>query len=146
MSPGLLGGILGATTSLNGVPPAILLARDRLAPRAFQADLAVYFIASNAVALTLLALRRQFATAAFVPLVIWLPIALLGNLAGTAIGTRLPVAQFRVLTYTVIFLAGLVTTLDGIGPGATLTILGPCRDRLPGPRRPGPPGPNPSRP
>ncbi len=106
---GLLGGLLGATTSLNGVPPAILLARDRLAPRAFQADLAVYFIASNAIALALLAARHRFATAAFSPLAIWLPVALLGNIVGSVIGTRLPADRFRILTYSVVFLAGVVT-------------------------------------
>lgn len=106
---GLLGGILGTTTSLNGVPPAILLARARLAPRAFHADLAVYFVASNACALALLAARGQFATAALGPLVIWLPVALVGNLTGSALGTRLPAHYFRILTYVVVFLAGVVT-------------------------------------
>lgn len=106
---GLLGGILGVTTSLNGVPPAILLARDRLAPRAFQADLAVYFIASNALALALLAVRGRFVTAAFLPLVLWLPVALLGNIVGGSIGTRLPDRTFHTLTYVIVFLAGVIT-------------------------------------
>lgn len=108
---GLLGGLLGTTTSLNGVPPALLLARDRLAPRPFQADLAVYFVASNLIALALLAARGQLATAAFATLVVWLPTALLGNLLGVGIGTRLPVVTFRALTYAVVFVAGVVTVV-----------------------------------
>jgi len=108
---GLLGGILGVTTSLNGVPPAILLARDRLAPRAFQADLAVYFIASNALALALLAVRGRFVTAALPPIALWLPAALLGNIVGSTLGVRLPERAFRTLTYVVVFLAGVTTVL-----------------------------------
>lgn len=108
---GLLGGVLGVTTSLNGVPPAILLARDRLAPRAFQADLAVYFVASNVIALALLAVRGRFATAALLPLILWLPAAFLGNSVGTAMGTRLPDRTFRTLTYVIVFLAGVVTVM-----------------------------------
>jgi uncharacterized membrane protein YfcA len=106
---GLLGGILGVTTSLNGVPPAILLARDRLAPRAFQADLAVYFVASNAIALGLLAVRGRFATAALIPITLWLPVALIGNIVGSTLGGRLPDRAFRTLTYVVVFVAGIVT-------------------------------------
>ena len=108
---GFLGGILGVTTSLNGVPPAILLARDRLAPRAFQADLAVYFIASNTIALGLLAVRGRFATAAFLPIALWLPVALLGNLLGSTFGVRLPDRMFRTLTYVVVFAAGVTTMI-----------------------------------
>lgn len=108
---GLLGGILGVTTSLNGVPPAILLSRDRLAPRAFQADLAVYFIASNIIALALLAARGRFVMAAFPPLVLWLSVALLGNIMGGTMGTRLPDRTFRTLTYAIVFLAGIITVV-----------------------------------
>ncbi len=108
---GLLGGILGVTTSLNGVPPAILLARDRLTPRAFQADLAVYFVASNTIALALLAVRGRFALAALPPLALWLPAALLGNIVGSTLGTRLPDRTFRALTYVVVFFAGIITVL-----------------------------------
>ena len=36
-----------SSTSLNGVAPVLLLARDRASPRSFMADLALYFVASN---------------------------------------------------------------------------------------------------
>lgn len=108
---GLLGGLLGVTTSLNGVPPAILLARERLAPRAFQADLAVYFVASNAIALGLLAVRGRFVAAALPPLAVWLPVALLGNIVGGTLGMRLPERAFRALAYAVVFMAGVVTVI-----------------------------------
>src|SRR3954470_3306728 len=41
VAAGFAGGFLGATTSLNGVAPVLLLARDKAAPRSFIADLAV---------------------------------------------------------------------------------------------------------
>jgi hypothetical protein len=108
---GFLGGILGVTTSINGVPPAILLARDRLAPRAFQADLAVYFIASNTIALGLLAVRGRFVTADLLPIALWLPVALLGNMVGIMLSGRLPDRVFRMLTYMVVFAAGVITVI-----------------------------------
>src|SRR5207253_6555248 len=54
LAAGFLGGVLGTTTSLTGIPPALLLARRRLAQHAFFADLAVYFVASSAVGLVIL--------------------------------------------------------------------------------------------
>jgi uncharacterized protein len=107
---GMLGGFCGATSSLSGVPPAILLARDRVAPRSFQADLALYFLCSNFLTLALLAWRGGLATGALFPAVaLWLPGALAGNLAGVWFSARLPDQAFRRLTLLVAFLAGLVT-------------------------------------
>ena len=109
---GLLGGFFGATSSINGVPPAILLARDRVAPRSFQADLALYFVLSNALTLALLGWRGTFATEAIYPTaLLWLPGSLLGNLVGAILSTRLPERLFRWLTLVVSFLAGAVTAL-----------------------------------
>src|SRR3954462_15127671 len=44
---GFAGGFLGSSTSLNGVAPVLLLARDKAAPRSFLADLAMYFVGAN---------------------------------------------------------------------------------------------------
>lgn len=38
---GLGGGFLASTTSLNGVVPVLLLARERVAPGSFMADLSL---------------------------------------------------------------------------------------------------------
>lgn len=109
---GWLGGVLGATTSLNGIPPAILLARDRSAPRNFQADLAVYFACSNAIALLVLAARGVFVPHALAPTaLVWLPGALLGNTIGTTFGGRLPNRLFLYLAFTLAGIAGGVTAL-----------------------------------
>jgi uncharacterized membrane protein YfcA len=107
-----LGGVLGATTSLNGIPPAILLARDRSAPRSFQADLALYFVCSNAIGLALLAARGTFIGHALIPTaLVWVPGALLGNAIGTALGGRLPDRHFLSLAFALAGIAGAVTAL-----------------------------------
>lgn len=107
---GLFGGFCGATSSLNGVPPALLLARDRLAPSSFQANLALYFVLSNALTLALLGWRGTFATAAIFPTaLLWLPGSLAGNLIGAILSTRLPARTFRIITLVVAFAAGAIT-------------------------------------
>jgi uncharacterized membrane protein YfcA len=109
---GWLGGVLGATTSLNGIPPAILMARDRAAPRSFQADLALYFTCSNAIGLALLAARGAFVGHALVPTaLVWMPGALIGNAIGTALGGRLPVRLFLAIAFALAGIAGAVTAL-----------------------------------
>ena len=42
---------------------------------------------------------------------VWLPGSLLGNLAGTIVGPRLPEAGFRRATLAIVFLAGAITAL-----------------------------------
>ena len=109
---GFLGGVLGTTTSLSGVPPVLLLARERAAARSFQADLATYFVVANTIALALLSARGALVRQALFPAAaLWLPGALLGNFAGVALGTRLPERAFRWLTLAIAFTAGAVTAL-----------------------------------
>jgi uncharacterized protein len=112
VAAGFFGGFLGASTSLNGVAPVLLLARDKASPRSFLADLAMYFVASNAIGLIVLAvqgaLREDALTGAFL---LWLPGSVIGNWLGTTLGPRLPELAFRRLTLAVVFVAGGVTAL-----------------------------------
>jgi uncharacterized protein len=113
VAAGFAGGFLGATTSLNGVAPVLLLARDKAAPRSFIADLAVYFVASNAIALGLLAQGGALSHRALFPAaVLWLPGSLAANWFGSTVGPRLPEAAFRRLTLAIIFVAGALTALS----------------------------------
>ncbi|HET8628016.1 MAG TPA: sulfite exporter TauE/SafE family protein [Thermomicrobiales bacterium] len=112
LAAGFLGGFLGATISLNGVPAVLLLARDRASPYSVQADLALYFVVSNAIGLGLLALRHALVAPALYPAaLLWLPGALLGNYAGVALGARLPQRAFRYLALAIACAAGVVTAL-----------------------------------
>src|SRR5918998_4701739 len=54
LAAGFAGGFLGAATSLNGLAPVLLLAREKAAPRSVLADLALYFTVSNAIGLAIL--------------------------------------------------------------------------------------------
>jgi uncharacterized membrane protein YfcA len=109
---GFFGGFLGASTSLNGVAPVLLLARDKASPRSFLADLAMYFVASNAIGLAILSiqgeLREDALSEAFL---LWLPGSIVGNWLGTTLGPRLPEVAFRHLTLAVVFVAGGVTAI-----------------------------------
>jgi uncharacterized membrane protein YfcA len=108
---GFLGGFMAASTSLNGVAPVLLLARTA-SPRSFMADMAVYFVGSNAIGLLLLAADRTLSEDALYPaFLLWLPGSLLGNWLGTTLGPRLPEVAFRRLTLAIVFVAGGVTAI-----------------------------------
>jgi uncharacterized protein len=112
VAAGFAGGFLGAATSLNGVAPVLLLARDKAAPRSIIADLALYFVASNAIGLAVLLVQGALDSEALFPaFVLWLPGSIAGNWAGTVVGPRLPELAFRRLTLAIVFAAGGVTAL-----------------------------------
>jgi uncharacterized membrane protein YfcA len=108
---GFLGGLLGTTTSLLGVPPALLLARRRLATATFFADLSVYFVATAAIGLAVLAAEGHFDAGAGRAFIWWLPGVLVANAIGTTAGLRVPAAVFRRYTLGLAFVAGVVTAL-----------------------------------
>ena len=115
LAAGFLGGFLGAATSLNGIAPVLLLARDKAAPRSFLADLALYFVASNAIGLIILAAAGGFATDALFPaFVVWLPGSMVANWLGTTLTPRLPELAFRRLTLAIVFVAGGMTTVSAL--------------------------------
>jgi uncharacterized protein len=110
---GCLGGVLGATTSLNGVPPVLLLASEQTAPRRFQGELALFFILTNIATLSLLAWRGRLPDSAALPLAtLWLAVSLVANHVGTSLGGRLPTAIFRRLALALAFGAGVMTVVS----------------------------------
>ena len=111
VAAGFAGGLLGTTTSLIGIPPALLLTHRRLPARGFIADLALYFIATAAIGLVVLGLEGQLSSEAGRAFVWWLPGVLVANAIGTSLGLRLPAATFRRLTLAVAFMAGVVTAV-----------------------------------
>ena len=111
LAAGFAGGLLGTTTSLIGVPPALLLTRRRLPAMSFFADLSVYFVATAAIGLGVLAAHEQFSGEAARAFAWWLPAVLVANVIGTSLGLRLPAATFRRLTLGLAFVAGIVTAV-----------------------------------
>lgn len=113
---GILGGFLGITTSMNGPPPVILLSRQNAEPREFVADMAVYLIFSNGLALALIGLGGGLsADRVGLLLACWLPGAILGNALGLTYGGRLPVGPFRWLTLGLVMVTGLATVVTSVG-------------------------------
>ena len=108
---GFAGGFLASTTSLNGVAPVLLLARERAEPLSFMADLAIYYVVSSGLALAMLVVEGTLVLDAFAAVALWLPGALLGNLLGTSFASRLPGEVFRRVTLFVAFGAGALTAL-----------------------------------
>ena len=108
---GFLGGLLGTTTSLIGVPPALLLARQRLVARSFISDLSVYFIATSALGLVVLRADGTFDADALPAVALWLPGAFAANAYGTRVGLRAREQVFQRLTIGLGFLAGIITVL-----------------------------------
>ena len=101
VAAGFAGGFLGAATSLNGVAPVLLLARDKAAPQAFQADLALYFVAANAIGLLFLTLQGAIDEEALFPTASAVAAGLAGGQLGghraraAAAGGRVPPARAR---------------------------------------------------
>uniref|UniRef100_A0A831T8I7 Probable membrane transporter protein n=1 Tax=Thermorudis peleae TaxID=1382356 RepID=A0A831T8I7_9BACT len=110
MLTGFLSGVLGTTTSLSGVPLIFYLSRLGLEPARFIADLAVYFVLTNAAGLFLMLVNGALAPDALLTTTaIWLPGALLGTLLGVRLGTRLPAPHFRTLVLAAALGAGVLT-------------------------------------
>ncbi|SFQ21838.1 MULTISPECIES: sulfite exporter TauE/SafE family protein [Actinomadura] len=110
LAAGAGGGFLGVTTSLNGVPPALLLTRDRVEQMSFVADLTVYFIVSNALTLALLTATDPDVLAPLGRYVaFWLPAGILGNQLGIRAAGRIPYRVFRGISLGVILTAGCAT-------------------------------------
>jgi uncharacterized membrane protein YfcA len=112
---GVLGGFLGITTSMNGPPPVILLSHRNVPPREFIADMAVYLLVCNVLALTVLGLVGGLSLDRVgLLLACWLPGAVLGNTVGVTYGSRLPPRPFRLLTLGLVVVTGLTTVATAL--------------------------------
>jgi len=114
VTAGALGGFLGSTTSLNGVPPALLLTGSRATTRSLVADLAAYFVAGNVLTLLILLVRGHPPPSAGIwpMLALWVPVSLVANFVGITLGPRLPQLLFRRLTLVVISISGALSTVQ----------------------------------
>ncbi|WP_404314821.1 sulfite exporter TauE/SafE family protein [Prescottella equi] len=109
---GVVGGFMTSTTSLGGPPPVLLMQRARVPPPTFIADLAGYFVVTNAFALVFL-----FAKGAMPQAGVWtvLPLfvlaAMLGNAVGLRIARRMSTAIFRSVVIALVIAAGAVALI-----------------------------------
>jgi uncharacterized membrane protein YfcA len=110
---GFTGGYLSTTTSLNGPPAALMLARARLPPIAFIADLAGYFVATNVLSLAILGIHHEIPRAVLWPLLpLCLVAAVAGNQFGGWVGRRLPARVFRIGVIVLVVTAGMITAVS----------------------------------
>lgn len=110
---GFAGGVLGSTTSLSGIPPALLLASEDTEPKALLADLAVFFVVGNTIARVFLTIQGALAPAALFPAaLLWLPGAVLANALGLSVGERISKRLFQFMTLSLAFAAGLATIIQ----------------------------------
>lgn len=115
LTAGGLGGFLGPTTSLNGMPPALLLTGSRATARTLVADMAAYFVVSNGLTLlALLVTGNGGSTEVLGQLAVWLPVGVLANYVGITLGPRLPQLLFRRLTLVVIAVSGATSTIQAL--------------------------------
>lgn len=107
---GACSGLMGVTTSLNGIPPAVLLARSGASVRTRLADLSVFFAIGNCLTLAALSLTRDIA---FVPASAntfgWLLAGVAGNAVGVRLAGFLDVRRFDALTIALVLLSGLAS-------------------------------------
>lgn len=111
---GFAGGLLGTSTSLIGVPPALLLTRRAVPTKSFIADLATYFVATSAIGLGVLVLNGHFSREGGEAFLWWLPGVVVANLLGTSAALRLPLEAFRTLVLALAFVAGLATAATSV--------------------------------
>ncbi|PSL00633.1 hypothetical protein CLV63_101107 [Murinocardiopsis flavida] len=104
---GAAGGVLGVTTSLNGLVPALVLRGDGAGPRGYVANLAAYFVIGNAIMLAVLLAAGE--GAAQTPLwtaMVWLAAGLAGNALGVRVLDRIPERLFHRVTLAVVLVSG----------------------------------------
>lgn len=113
---GATSGLLGVTTSLNGVPPAILLAQSGAAVRTRLADLSVFFVVSDLVILVVLGHGTGTAVLAGPVSWLWLAAGLAGNFVGLHVSRHITPHRFDSMTVLLVVLSGaasLVTAATG---------------------------------
>jgi uncharacterized protein len=112
LAAGFVSGYLSTTTSLNGPPIVLLLARAGLPPLSFIADLAAYFTLTNALSLLILLDRGAVPTDLLWPdLPVLVAIAVVGNFLGLRLARELPARGFRAAVIGVVILVGALTAI-----------------------------------
>ncbi len=105
---GASSGLLGVTTSLNGVPPAVLLARSGASVQTRLADLSVFFTIGNCFTLVAIAAGHGLSTSQGSSLLAaWILAGMLGNAFGLHLAHSLDERRFELLTIVLVLLSGV---------------------------------------
>lgn len=110
---GLISGYLATSVSLNGPPVAALLGRAELPVRVFIANLACYFLCTNAISLGTLAVTGGLPRHGLLPaLPVLLLAAIAGNQLGTAVSGSIPRRAFAKVVALLVLVSGVTTALS----------------------------------
>jgi uncharacterized membrane protein YfcA len=94
---GALSGVLTTSTGINGPPVVVYLQDRRLVPLAFRGTLAVFFLVSNVLSLTLFAVSGVLSWRTLLLFAFALPSVFAGNRIGHELVGRLSEVAFRLL-------------------------------------------------
>ena len=111
---GLVAGVVNGATALSGLVIVLALSFTTIAPAAMRATLVVYFFASDAVVLGILAADGSVQGSLFARVLVGVPLLALGIYIGSKAFRRSSVETFRRATLAmlvVISLVGLVRTI-----------------------------------
>ncbi|MDT2006971.1 sulfite exporter TauE/SafE family protein [Rhodococcus opacus] len=93
---GAVAGALGIVASLNGVPPAVMYAREGRSAISTLADLAGFLVASSALSAVVVVMSEPRDTGTIlIGVACWLPVALAVTAISTRFARRLPADTFR---------------------------------------------------
>lgn len=116
VTAGACSGLMAVTTSLNGIPPAVLLARSGASVRTRLADLSVFFALGNCLVLAVLV-----ATSADGPVLpwstsalVWLVAGVAGNAVGLCLAAHIDAHRFDRLTVALVLLSGAAALVGGL--------------------------------
>lgn len=108
-------GMLGVTTSLNGIPPAVLLARSDAPVRTRLADLSGFFVVGNCLTLAALAVVAGVpVTEASPTTATWLLAGMVGNAVGLRLAGAIDRNRFDDLTIALVVLSGLASLVGAV--------------------------------
>lgn len=108
-------GLLGVTTSLNGIPPAVLLARSGAPVRTRLADLSAFFVVGNCLTLAALAVFRDVAVVDMTSTTAsWLLAGMVGNAAGLRLAESIEQRRFDDLTIGLVLLSGVASLVGAV--------------------------------
>lgn len=104
---GVASGILGITSSLNGIPPALLYTYEQHPPRRVLADLSAYFVVSNPMIFALLVIAGGSPLGEIAGrFALWLPGVLAATFLANRVAGRIPLRWFRLLVLGIVLTGG----------------------------------------
>lgn len=110
---GAVAGVLGIVASLNGVPPAVMYAREGRSATSTLADLAGFLVSSSILSAVVVVMSAPRDTGtSLIGVACWLPVALGVTAISTRFARRLPADTFRKGVIVLIAAGGLSVLLS----------------------------------